>query len=73
MTTQEYPQPNPITRTARIELLTRALDKAREAGNQWQRVAQFDQARCDVVVSAVMDRTVAALVEARAYLGEDAA
>jgi hypothetical protein len=46
---------------------------ATKAGNQWQRVSQFDQARCDVVVSAVMDRTIAALVEARAYLGEEAA
>lgn len=73
MTTQEFPQPNPITRANRLDLLTRALDKARAAGNQWQRVHQFDQARCDVVVSAVMDRTVAALVEARAYLGEEAA
>jgi hypothetical protein len=70
VTTQEFPQPNPITRATRLDLLTRALDKARAAGDQWQRVTQFDQARCDVVVSAVMERTIAALVEARAYLGE---
>lgn len=61
---------NELVRDGRITQLELAVSFARERADDWSQVWRLTQALRDVTCNTVLDRTEAALVEARRLVGE---